>query len=125
MKPAAALPGGEIALIGSGFGARNHTRPQVQFGVSDAVVMLASENRLIASVPEGATGGAVRAAGRFQFFDRMLRGFHKKECPPMNRRPIFGWMDFATSQKRRPVRRRRISDAMLLMEPLEERTLPR
>jgi sugar lactone lactonase YvrE len=60
VKPAAALPGGEIALIGSGFGARNHTRPQVQFGVSDAVVMLASENRLIASVPEGATGGAVR-----------------------------------------------------------------
>ncbi len=60
VKPGAALPGGEIALVGSGFGARNHTRPQVQFGTSDAVVMLASENRLIASVPEGATGGAVR-----------------------------------------------------------------
>src|SRR6202451_1437896 len=60
VKPAAALPGGEVALIGSGFGARNHTRPQVQFGASEAVVMLASEDRLIASVPEGATGGAVR-----------------------------------------------------------------
>src|SRR5271156_5800381 len=60
VKPAAALPGGEIALLGSGFGARNHTRPQVQFGASEAIVMLASENRLIASVPEGATGGAVR-----------------------------------------------------------------
>jgi sugar lactone lactonase YvrE len=60
VKPGAALPGGEIALVGSGFGARNHTRPQVQFGTSDAIVMLASENRLIASVPEGATGGAVR-----------------------------------------------------------------
>ena len=60
VKPGAALPGGEIALVGSGFGARNHTRPQVQFGTSDAVVMLAAENRLIARVPEGATGGAVR-----------------------------------------------------------------
>src|ERR1700691_4737713 len=60
VKPGAALPGGEVGLIGSGFGARNHTRPQVQFGVSEAVVILASEDRLIASVPEGATGGAVR-----------------------------------------------------------------
>src|SRR5271169_6168835 len=60
VKPAAALPGGEVALLGSGFGARNHTRPQVQFGTSEAIVMLASENRLIATVPEGATGGAVR-----------------------------------------------------------------
>jgi sugar lactone lactonase YvrE len=60
VKPAAALPGGEVALVGSGFGARNHTRAQVQFGLTDATVMLASENRLIASVPEGASGGAVR-----------------------------------------------------------------
>src|SRR5271156_1695051 len=60
VKPGAALPGGEVALAGSGFGPRNHTQPQVQFGTSEAIVMLASENRLIASVPEGATGGAVR-----------------------------------------------------------------
>jgi sugar lactone lactonase YvrE len=60
VKPAAALPGGEIALTGSGFGGRNHARAQVQFGATDATVMLASENRLIASVPEGAAGGAVR-----------------------------------------------------------------
>jgi len=60
VKPGAALPGGEIMLTGSGFGSRNHTRAQVQFGTTDATVMLASENRLIASVPEGASGGAVR-----------------------------------------------------------------
>lgn len=60
VKPGAALPGGEIVLTGSGFGSRNHTRAQVQFGTTDATVMLASENRLIASVPEGASGGAVR-----------------------------------------------------------------
>ena len=61
VKPGAALPGGEIALAGSGFGARNHTRPQVQFGTSDAVVMLASENRLIARVPENASEGGADA----------------------------------------------------------------
>ena len=60
VKPGAGIPGGEIALAGSGFGSRNHTRAQVQFGTSDATVMLASENRLIACVPEGASGGAVR-----------------------------------------------------------------
>ncbi|HXW61432.1 MAG TPA: IPT/TIG domain-containing protein [Candidatus Acidoferrales bacterium] len=60
VKPAAALPGGEIAIRGSGFSVRNHARPQVQFGASDANVMLASEDLLIACVPEGASGGAVR-----------------------------------------------------------------
>ncbi len=60
VKPGAALPGGEIAIQGSGFGSRNHTRAQVQFGTTDANVMLAAENRLIAAVPEGASGGAVR-----------------------------------------------------------------
>ena len=32
VKPAAALPGGEVAIRGSGFGTRNHARPLVQFG---------------------------------------------------------------------------------------------
>lgn len=60
VKPAAALPGGEIAIRGSGFAVRNHARPQVQFGSSDANVMLAADDHLIAAVPEGASGGAVR-----------------------------------------------------------------
>jgi streptogramin lyase len=60
VKPAAALPGGEIAIRGSGFSVRNHTRPQVQFGGADANVMLAADDLLIACVPEGASGGAVR-----------------------------------------------------------------
>jgi sugar lactone lactonase YvrE len=60
VKPAAALPGGEIAIRGSGFSVRNHTRPQVQFGAADANVMLAADDLLIACVPEGASGGAVR-----------------------------------------------------------------
>ncbi|HKV05917.1 MAG TPA: IPT/TIG domain-containing protein [Candidatus Acidoferrales bacterium] len=60
VKPGAALPGGEISIRGSGFGPRNHTRPHVQFGSSEGNVMLAAENQLIAAVPEGATGGALR-----------------------------------------------------------------
>jgi len=60
VKPAAGLPGGEIAIRGTGFAVRNHTRPQVQFGTAEANVMLAGESLLIACVPEGASGGAVR-----------------------------------------------------------------
>ena len=60
VKPAAALPGGEISIKGSGFGTRNHTRPQVQFGLAEGSLVLAAENLLIARVPDGAAGGAVR-----------------------------------------------------------------
>ncbi len=60
VKPGAALPGGEISIRGTGFGVRNHARPQVEFGTSDANVMMAAENLLVACVPEGASGGAVR-----------------------------------------------------------------
>ena len=60
VKPSAALPGGEVSIHGSGFGTRNHTRPQVQFGVTEASLVMAAENLLIARVPDGAAGGAVR-----------------------------------------------------------------
>jgi sugar lactone lactonase YvrE len=60
VAPAAAIPGGEIALHGSGFVSRAHPLPMVRFGEVEAGLALASENRLIARVPEGATGGVVR-----------------------------------------------------------------
>ena len=60
VKPAAALPGGEISIRGSGFAARNHTRPQVRFGGCEGSVMMAGDNLVIARVPDGAEGGAVR-----------------------------------------------------------------
>jgi hypothetical protein len=60
VKPAAALPGGEVALKGSGFGTRNHSRPQVQFGTAEGNLILAAEDMLIARVPDGAGGGVVR-----------------------------------------------------------------
>ncbi len=60
IKPAAAMPGGEISIQGSGFAVRNHTRPQVQFGPAEGSLVMAADNILIARVPEGAAGGAVR-----------------------------------------------------------------
>lgn len=60
VKPAAALPGGEVTIKGSGFSVRNHARPQVQFGSAEGNLVLAAEDMLIARVPDGAAGGAVR-----------------------------------------------------------------
>src|SRR5277367_1090617 len=60
VAPAAAIPGGEIVIHGSGFASRAHPRPVVRFGEAEAGLSLASEHRLIARVPEGASGGAVR-----------------------------------------------------------------
>jgi sugar lactone lactonase YvrE len=60
VKPAAALPGGELSIRGNGFSVHNHTRPQVQFGPAEASLIMAADNLLIAKVPEGAAGGAVR-----------------------------------------------------------------
>jgi hypothetical protein len=60
VTPSAAIPGGEIAIYGSGFATRNGARPVVNFGEAEAGLMLASENRLIVRVPEGASGGDVR-----------------------------------------------------------------
>jgi hypothetical protein len=60
VAPAAAIAGGEIVIHGSGFASRAHPRPVVRFGEMEAGLALASENRLIARVPEGATGGVVR-----------------------------------------------------------------
>jgi sugar lactone lactonase YvrE len=62
VAPAAAIPGGEIAILGSGFVSRGQARPVVLFGEAEASLALAAENRLIARVPEGANGGMVRVA---------------------------------------------------------------
>ncbi len=62
VAPAAAIPGGEIVIHGSGFASRAHPRPVVRFGETEASLALASEHRLIARVPEGASGGVVRVS---------------------------------------------------------------
>jgi sugar lactone lactonase YvrE len=62
VAPAAAIPGGEIVIHGSGFASLAHPRPVVRFGETEASLALASERRLIARVPEGASGGVVRVS---------------------------------------------------------------
>src|ERR1700732_4825968 len=62
IAPAAAIPGGEIVIHGSGFASRTGARPVVHFGEAEASLVLATDNRLIARVPDTATGGTVRVA---------------------------------------------------------------
>ena len=56
VAPAAAIPGGEMTLHGRGFVSRAQSRPVVRFGDAEAGIALASENRVVARVPEGASG---------------------------------------------------------------------
>ena len=60
VSPAAALPGGEVTIYGSGFVSRPGARPVVRFGDSEAALALASENRLIARVPENVSGATIQ-----------------------------------------------------------------
>ena len=60
VQPRAALPGGELTIRGSGFGTRNHGRPLVEFGGAEGSLILAGDTFLVARVPEGAEGGALR-----------------------------------------------------------------
>src|ERR1700758_535556 len=62
VAPAAAIPGGEIVIHGSGFASRTGARPVVHFGEAEASLVLATDNRLIARVPDNANGGTVRVA---------------------------------------------------------------
>src|SRR5271154_3502757 len=60
--PAAAIPGGEVVIYGSSFASRTGARPLVHFGEADGSLMLATDNRLIARVPDSANGGTVSVA---------------------------------------------------------------
>jgi len=60
VTPAAAIPGGEVEIRGGGFSTRAQLRPVVRFGETEATLGLASPQRLVARVPEGASGGVVR-----------------------------------------------------------------
>ena len=57
--PSAAIPGGEVALIGSGFASRGASKPVVRFGDAEGGLSLVSSNRVVARVPDGALGGTV------------------------------------------------------------------
>ncbi len=60
VQPGAGIPGGDVAIYGSGFVPRPNTRARVRFGETDANVLLSAETHLVARVPEGAAGGIIR-----------------------------------------------------------------
>ncbi len=62
VMPAAAIPGGEVEIRGSGFATRTNLRPVVRFGDAHAILALASPRRIVARVPDGANDGVVRVA---------------------------------------------------------------
>ena len=84
VAPAAAIPGGEMTIHGRGFVSRVQPRPVVRFGDAEASIALASENRLVARVPEGASGGIVRVSAVLgqvrNVVDRCVTGREVHEC---------------------------------------------
>lgn len=60
ISPQAAIPGGEITILGSGLAPRTGGRPVVKFGDAEAALTLASSHRLVARVPEYASGNTLQ-----------------------------------------------------------------
>jgi sugar lactone lactonase YvrE len=59
VEPPAALPGGEVRIIGRYLRPQAMRRPRVQFGELEGAVVISSEQFLVARVPEGAVTGPV------------------------------------------------------------------
>src|ERR1700756_1932726 len=59
LEPTAALPGGEVRIVGSGLNPLDLRRPQVRFGEADGSVVVSTSEFVIARVPESATSGPV------------------------------------------------------------------
>jgi hypothetical protein len=59
VHPGAALPGGEIRIVGSGLRPAELRRPRVSFGEVDGAVIISSDDFLVARVPPGAASGPV------------------------------------------------------------------
>jgi sugar lactone lactonase YvrE len=62
VRPAAALPGGEVRIVGSGLRPSDLRRPRVRFGEVEASVVISSDDFVIARVPDGAMTGPVVVA---------------------------------------------------------------
>lgn len=59
VHPGAALPGGEVRIIGSSLRPHDLRRPRVRFGEIDGAVVISSDEFLVARVPQGAASGPV------------------------------------------------------------------
>ena len=59
VTPAAALPGGEVRILGSGLRPTELRRPRVRFGEVEASVVISSDDFVVARVPLGAATGPI------------------------------------------------------------------
>ena len=59
VAPAAALPGGEVRILGHGLRPAELRRPQVRFGDLEGAVVISSDDFVVARVPSGAASGPV------------------------------------------------------------------
>jgi sugar lactone lactonase YvrE len=59
IEPSAALPGGEVRILGKGLKPPQLSRPEVTFGGTPASLVVSSEEFIVARVPYGATSGQV------------------------------------------------------------------
>ncbi len=59
VAPAAALPGGEVRILGSGLRPAELRRPRVRFGDVEGSVVISSDDFVVARVPMGAASGPV------------------------------------------------------------------
>jgi sugar lactone lactonase YvrE len=62
VDPPAALPGGEVRIVGSGLKPPELTRPRVQIDETDVPIVVSSDDFVIAKVPDGAHSGALTVA---------------------------------------------------------------
>src|ERR1700730_4506346 len=59
VAPNAALPGGEVRILGSGLRPVELRRPRVRFGEIEGSVVISSDDFVVALVPHGAASGPV------------------------------------------------------------------
>src|ERR1051325_8286707 len=59
IEPAAALPGGEVRIVGSALRPREAARPAVRFGGANGAVVVSTDTFVVARVPEDASSGPV------------------------------------------------------------------
>jgi len=57
--PSAALPGGEVRIVGSGLRPPDLRRPRVRFGEVEGSVVISADDFLVARVPGGAASGPI------------------------------------------------------------------
>ena len=59
VTPAAALPGGEVRILGSGLRPADLRRPRVRFGEVEGSVVISADDFVVARVPPGAATGSI------------------------------------------------------------------